>query len=111
MELSCLCSHFRSTYLPTQKSNETFTVGFNLLHFFLYWEKPAIGFYLSKTNPGLGTAEQAPLYSLILWMGELFFHDIILWREFTRAYADYNGKVSPKYTLAVKNTDKSEAKH
>ena len=41
--------------------------------------KTAIGFYLSKTNPGSAYGAAGSIV-LILLMGKLFFHDFFLWR-------------------------------
>src|SRR5674476_242359 len=72
--------------------------------------KTAIGFYLSKTNPGSAYGAAGSIVLILLWVSYssmIFFYGA----EFTRAYADYfTGKVSPT-DVAVKITDKAEAKH
>jgi membrane protein len=71
--------------------------------------KTAIGFYLSKTNPGSAYAAGS-IVLILLWVSYssmIFFYGA----EFTRTYADYfTGKVSPT-DVAVKITDKADAKH
>ena len=72
--------------------------------------KTAIGFYLSKTNPGSAYGAAGSIVLILLWVS---YSSMILFygAEFTRAYADYfNGKVSPT-EVAVKITDKAVAKH
>jgi len=72
--------------------------------------KTAIGFYLSKTNPGSAYGAAGSMVLILLWVS---YSSMILFygAEFTRAYADYfTGKVSPT-DVAVKITDKAEAKH
>jgi membrane protein len=72
--------------------------------------KTAIGFYLSKTNPGSAYGAAGSIVLILLWVS---YSSMILFygAEFTRAYADYfTGKVSPT-DVAVKITDKAEAKH
>jgi len=72
--------------------------------------KTAIGFYLSKTNPGSAYGAAGSIVLILLWVS---YSSMILFygAEFTRAYADYfNGKVSPT-EVAVKITDKADAKH
>jgi membrane protein len=72
--------------------------------------KTAIGFYLSKTNPGSAYGAAGSIVLILLWVSYssmIFFYGA----EFTRAYADYfAGKVSPT-EVAVKITDKTDAKH
>ena len=72
--------------------------------------KTAIGFYLSKTNPGSAYGAAGSIVLILLWVSYssmIFFYGA----EFTRAYADYfTGKVSPT-EVAVKITDKADAKH
>lgn len=72
--------------------------------------KTAIGFYLSKTNPGSAYGAAGSIVLILLWVSYssmIFFYGA----EFTRAYADYfTGKVSPT-DVAVKNTDKADANH
>ena len=72
--------------------------------------KTAIGFYLSKTNPGSAYGAAGSIVLILLWVSYssmIFFYGA----EFTRAYADYfSGKVSAT-DVAVKNTDKADAKH
>ena len=72
--------------------------------------KTAIGFYLSKTNPGSAYGAAGSIILILLWVSYssmIFFYGA----EFTRAYADYfTGKVSPT-EVAVKITDKADAKH
>ena len=72
--------------------------------------KTAIGFYLSKTNPGSAYGAAGSIVLILLWVSYssmIFFYGA----EFTRAYADYfTGKVSPT-EVAVKITDKTDAKH
>jgi membrane protein len=72
--------------------------------------KTAIGFYLSKTNPGSAYGAAGSIVLILLWAS---YSSMILFygAEFTRAYADYfNGKVTPS-EVAVKITDKVDAKH
>jgi membrane protein len=72
--------------------------------------KTAIGFYLSKTNPGSAYGAAGSIVLILLWVS---YSSMILFygAEFTRAYADYfNGKVSPT-EVAVKITDKADARH
>jgi Predicted membrane protein len=63
--------------------------------------KTAIGFYLSKTNPGSAYGAAGSIVLILLWVSYssmIFFYGA----EFTRAYADYfTGKVSPT-DVAVK---------
>jgi membrane protein len=72
--------------------------------------KTAIGFYLSKTNPGSAYGAAGSIVLILLWVSYssmIFFYGA----EFTRAYADYfTGKVSST-EVAVKITDKADAKH
>jgi len=72
--------------------------------------KTAIGFYLSKTNPGSAYGAAGSIVLILLWVSYssmIFFYGA----EFTRAYADFfTGKVSPT-EVAVKVTDKADAKH
>jgi membrane protein len=71
--------------------------------------KTAIGFYLSKTNPGSAYGAAGSIVLILLWVS---YSSMILFygAEFTRAYADYfTGKVSPT-EVAVKITDKADAK-
>jgi membrane protein len=72
--------------------------------------KTAIGFYLSKTNPGSAYGAAGSIVLILLWVSYssmIFFYGA----EFTRAYADFfTGKVSPT-EVAVRNTDKVDAKH
>jgi membrane protein len=71
--------------------------------------KTAIGFYLSKTNPGsaYGAAGSIVLILLLVsYSSMIFFYSA----DFTRAYVDYfTGKVSAT-DVAIKNTDKAETK-
>jgi membrane protein len=63
--------------------------------------KSAIGFYLSKTNPGSAYGAAGSIVLILLWVS---YTSMILFygAEFTRAYADYfSGKVSPT-DVAVK---------
>ena len=64
--------------------------------------KTAIGFYLSKTNPGSAYGAAGSIVLILLWVSYssmIFFYGA----EFTRAYADhFTGKVSPT-DVAVKN--------
>ena len=72
--------------------------------------KTAIGFYLSKTNPGSAYGAAGSIVLILLWVS---YSSMILFygAEFTRAYADYfNGIVSPT-KVAVKTTDKEDTKH
>ena len=72
--------------------------------------KTAIGFYLSKTNPGSAYGAAGSIVLILLWVS---YSSMILFygAEFTRAYADYfTGKVSPT-EVAVKITDKTDANH
>jgi membrane protein len=72
--------------------------------------KTAIGFYLSKTNPGSAYGAAGSIVLILLWVS---YSSMILFygAEFTRAYADYfTGKVLPT-EVAVKITDKADAKH
>ena len=72
--------------------------------------KTAIGFYLSKTNPGSAYGAAGSIVLILLWVS---YSSMILFygAEFTRAYADYfTGKVSPT-EVAVKTTDKEDTKH
>jgi membrane protein len=72
--------------------------------------KTAIGFYLSKTNPGSAYGAAGSIVLILLWVS---YSSMILFygAEFTRAYADYfDGKVSPT-EVAVKITDKADARH
>ncbi len=68
--------------------------------------KTAIGFYLSKTNPGSAYGAAGSIVLILLWVSYssmIFFYGA----EFTRAYADYfTGKVSPT-DVAVKITHKA----
>jgi membrane protein len=72
--------------------------------------KTAIGFYLSKTNPGSAYGAAGSIVLILLWVSYssmIFFYGA----EFTRAYADYfTGKVPPT-DVALKITDKADAKH
>jgi membrane protein len=72
--------------------------------------KTAIGFYLSKTNPGSAYGAAGSIVLILLWVSYssmIFFYGA----EFIHAYADYfTGKVSPT-DVAVKITDKADAKH
>jgi len=72
--------------------------------------KTAIGFYLSKTNPGSAYGAAGSIVLILLWVSYssmIFFYGA----EFTRAYADYfTGKVSPT-EVAVKTTYKEDTKH
>jgi membrane protein len=72
--------------------------------------KTAIGFYLSKTNPGSAYGAAGSIVLILLWVSYssmIFFYGA----EFTRAYADFfTGKVSPT-EVAVKTTDKTDVKH
>jgi membrane protein len=72
--------------------------------------KTAIGFYLSKTNPGSAYGAAGSIVLILLWVSYssmIFFYGA----EFTRAYADYfTGRVPPT-EVAVKTTDKADAKH
>ena len=71
--------------------------------------KTAIGFYLSKTNPGSAYGAAGSIVLILLWVS---YSSMILFygAEFTRAYADYfTGKVSPT-EVDVKITDKTDAK-
>jgi membrane protein len=72
--------------------------------------KTAIGFYLSKTNPGSAYGAAGSIVLILLWVSYssmIFFYGA----EFTRAYADYfSGKISAT-DVAVKITDKADAKH
>jgi membrane protein len=72
--------------------------------------KTAIGFYLSKTNPGSAYGAAGSIVLILPWVSYpsmIFFYGA----EFTRAYADYfTGKVSPT-DVAVKIMDKADAKH
>ena len=81
-----------------------------LTAFFFILGKTAIGFYLSKTNPGSAYGAAGSIVLILLWVS---YSSMILFygAEFTRAYADYfTGKVSPT-EVAVKITDKADAKH
>jgi membrane protein len=72
--------------------------------------KTAIGFYLSKTNPGSAYGAAGSIVLILLWVS---YSSMILFfgAEFTRAYADYfNEKVSPT-EVAVKTTIKEDTKH
>jgi membrane protein len=81
-----------------------------LTAFFFILGKTAIGFYLSKTNPGSAYGAAGSIVVILLWVSYssmIFFYGA----EFTRAYADYfTGKVSAT-DVAVKITDKEDAKH
>jgi len=72
--------------------------------------KTAIGFYLSKTNPGSAYGAAGSIVLILLWVSYssmIFFYGA----EFTRAYADYfTGRVPPT-EVAVKITDKADTKH
>jgi membrane protein len=72
--------------------------------------KTAIGFYLSKTNPGSAYGAAGSIVLILLWVSYssmIFFYGA----EFTRAYADYfTGKVAPT-KVAVKITEKANAIH
>jgi membrane protein len=65
--------------------------------------KAAIGFYLSKTNPGSAYGAAGSIVLILLWVSYssmIFFYG----SEFTRAYADHvTGKVAAT-ELAVKKT-------
>ena len=71
--------------------------------------KTAIGFYLSKTNPGSAYGAAGSIVLILLWVSYssmIFFYGA----EFTRAYADFfTGKISPT-EVAVKTTDKADVK-
>jgi len=72
--------------------------------------KTAIGFYLSKTNPGSAYGAAGSIVLILLWVS---YSSMILFygAEFTRAYADYfTVKVSPT-EVAVKTTYKEDTKH
>jgi membrane protein len=72
--------------------------------------KTAIGFYLSKTNPGSAYGAAGSIVLILLWVS---YSSMILFygAEFTRAYADYfTGKISAT-DVAIKITDKADAKH
>src|SRR5664279_106950 len=78
-----------------------------LTSFLFILGKTAIGFYLSKTNPGSAYGAAGSIVLILLWVS---YSSMILFygAEFTRAYADYfNGKVSPS-EVAVKTTDKED---
>ena len=85
-------------------------LGSILTAFLFILGKTAIGFYLSKTNPGSLYGAAGSIVLILLWVSYssmIFFYGA----EFTRAYADYfTGKVSPT-KVAVKITDKADAKH
>jgi len=81
-----------------------------LTSFLFILGKTAIGFYLSKTNPGSAYGAAGSIVLILLWVS---YSSMILFygAEFTRAYADYfNGKVSPT-EVAVKTTGKEDTKH
>ena len=81
-----------------------------LTSFFFILGKTAIGFYLSKTNPGSAYGAAGSIVLILLWVS---YSSMILFygAEFTRAYADYfTGKVSPT-EVAVKITNKADTKH
>ena len=81
-----------------------------LTSFLFILGKTAIGFYLSKTNPGSAYGAAGSIVLILLWVS---YSSMILFygAEFTRAYADYfTGKVSPT-EVAVKTTDKEDTKH
>jgi len=85
-------------------------LGSILAAFLFILGKTAIGFYLSKSNPGSAYGAAGSIVLILLWVSYssmIFFYGA----EFTRAYADYFiGKVSPT-EVAVKITDKADAKH
>ena len=65
--------------------------------------KSAIGFYLSKSNPGSAYGAAGSIVIILLWVSYssmIFFYGA----EFTRAYSDHiSGKVKPT-DVAVKIT-------
>lgn len=72
--------------------------------------KTAIGFYLSKTNPGSVYGAAGSIVLILLWVS---YSSMILFygAEFTRAYADYfTGKVMPT-EVSVTTTTKGDSKH
>ena len=77
-------------------------LGSILTAFLFILGKTAIGFYLSKTNPGSLYGAAGSIVLILLWVSYssmIFFYGA----EFTRAYADhYTGKV-PATDLAVSN--------
>jgi len=77
-------------------------LGSILTAFLFILGKTAIGFYLSKTNPGSLYGADGSIVLILLWVSYssmIFFYGA----EFTRAYADhYTGKV-PATDLAVSN--------
>jgi membrane protein len=79
-------------------------LGSILTAFLFILGKAAIGFYLSKTNPGSLYGAAGSIVLILLWVSYssmIFFYGA----EFTRAYADhYTGKV-PATDLAVSNKD------
>jgi membrane protein len=75
-------------------------LGSILTAFLFILGKTAIGFYLSKTNPGSLYGAAGSIVLILLWVSYssmIFFYGA----EFTRAYADhYTGKV-PATDIAV----------
>ena len=80
-------------------------LGSILTAFLFILGKTAIGFYLSKANPGSAYGAAGSIVLILLWVSYssmIFFYGA----EFTRAYADhFTGKV-PATEVAVKITDK-----
>jgi membrane protein len=80
-------------------------LGSILAAFLFILGKTAIGFYLSKSNPGSAYGAAGSIVLILLWVSYssmIFFYGA----EFTRAYADhFTGKVSAT-EVAVKIPDK-----
>lgn len=83
-------------------------LGSTLTAFLFILGKTAIGFYLSKTNPGSAYGAAGSIVLILLWVSYssmIFFYGA----EFTRAYADYfSGKVIA--TKVAVNTDVGRTK-
>ena len=89
---------------------ETFVAGFNYYNFTFYTWKNCHWILFNKTNPGSAYGAAGSIVLILLWVSYssmIFFYGA----EFIHAYADYfTGKVSAT-DVAVKNTDKVDAKH
>jgi membrane protein len=97
--------------LPDAKIKWKHLWGGSILTAFLFiLGKTAIGFYLSKANPGSVYGAAGSIVLILLWVSYssmIFFFGA----EFIRAYTDYfTGRVLPT-DVAVKNMDKADAKH
>jgi membrane protein len=79
-------------------------LGSMLTSFLFILGKSAIGFYLSKTNPGSAYGAAGSVVLILIWVS---YSSVILFygAEFTRAFADHiTGRIPPT-ELAVKKID------